>query len=883
MDNPTMDWENEAGEELESPAYAALRPLLESDGYTSGQDSDENSDVCSLYSGATLDGFDDPGLDSEDESFSASVVGSRSELDDALAMNETYQSFLRNIIDDLYAALEDNRQLQGELPQQLIERMSRPHKPRLRKDWHQSLVFHYPYFRDVNGMRAPMNEDERHKRASKEMDPYIAPAPVWTTEENRMLVKAVHNSLLKENTRALMNRKEALQERLEQQVEDDPEIVRKIRDLDEQLSEIQRLELPELLERSVRPVDWLHVAAVNMRAHRDAFACEMHWRHLLDVRLNRAQWTPEEDERLRKLAEARSEHDWEEIARELKTNRSVFQCAFHYASTLMPRLNTGAFSAEEDLRLLQLVSVCKEGANISWPQVTHFMGCRSKKQVVSRYNRSLHPELQHGRWTAEEDIMLLVAIKLYGSQGWPQVATLLPGRSAHQCREHYKDHYAQKIVSGSYTADEDVILLELVEKYGSGRWAKVAKEMPWRTPNSVLLRYKRLRKVLGVEEPRVADLENPNAVGRASRSRPPPVHPPRLTATERRSELYRRICRLIPTARQRHAALMLCKGREDAVSRDACLSLYQRMLKQYQGSLRPQPTVQSRNLNKAIAQFAQPLHRPYPPSLAAYEHQEWQAILNVLHDLHGLEPPPVDPRTVGATTVPAFEDFFRNEVLGVPEDFQPGDLVLPLLPPNETTVATFGRLVDRFANGRLSECLSVLDDYASYPELAAAFDADTEEDVRCSDCSSRLQLEEALPVGGGDPAAEEEPCRRCRELREARRNYDTMRARFLSYFFWPALMDSQKIPDSVELYPDPSRVRKPKSHYRRKKQRKPWVKKSWEERKRAQAMALAASCGGDPPEDDVGTSRGESTGDVAGTSGTQRPPQDPEESDSSSA
>lgn len=39
-------------------------------------------------------------------------------------------------------------------------------------------------------MRAPMNEDERAKRANKEMDPYLAPSMPWTTDENRMLVGA---------------------------------------------------------------------------------------------------------------------------------------------------------------------------------------------------------------------------------------------------------------------------------------------------------------------------------------------------------------------------------------------------------------------------------------------------------------------------------------------------------------------------------------------------------------------------------------------------------------------------------------------------------------------------------------------------------------------
>ncbi|KAH7978109.1 hypothetical protein HPB49_004489 [Dermacentor silvarum] len=91
------------------------------------------------------------------------------------------------------------------------------------------------------------------------------------------------------------------------------------------------------------------------------------------------------------------------------------------------------------------------------------MGSRSKKQVMNRYNRSLHPGLRRGRWTAQEDVMLLIA-----------VASMLPGRTGGQCRYRYKDNFEQQIVSGPYTPDEDYSLLELVQKHGVGHWSKSA-------------------------------------------------------------------------------------------------------------------------------------------------------------------------------------------------------------------------------------------------------------------------------------------------------------------------------------------------------------------------------------------------------------------------
>ncbi|KAL3195341.1 hypothetical protein MRX96_015814 [Rhipicephalus microplus] len=82
-----------------------------------------------------------------------------------------------------------------ELLAELSERSARPAKPKVRKNCYHSLVFHHPYFRDINGMRAPMNEDDKIKRANKEMDPYLTPPLHWSAEENRMLVVTANSSI----------------------------------------------------------------------------------------------------------------------------------------------------------------------------------------------------------------------------------------------------------------------------------------------------------------------------------------------------------------------------------------------------------------------------------------------------------------------------------------------------------------------------------------------------------------------------------------------------------------------------------------------------------------------------------------------------------------
>lgn len=376
------------------------------------------------------------------------------------------------------------------------------------------------------------------------------------------------------------------------------------------------------------------------------------------------------------------------MAEELNTGRSEYQCATHYSARLVTRHNMGFFPEEENHRLQQLITVCTEGNDIAWAQVSHYMGSRSMRQVINHYNRSLHPEMHHGLWAVEEDVMLLMAAKLLGDGGWSKVATLMPGRTADQCRDHYKDRFAPKIMSGPYTPDEDYTLLQLVQKHGVGQWSKVAEGMPWRTADSALVRYQQLSETLATEHPTVADLERTQPdlavpVSAAKRAR--------FMGLQRRQEVYRRIMHRLCTPRMRHAAVLLAKGQEKDLDRETCLMLYQKMLRQYQaGDTQNNPQRQAHILNKAIAQYAQPLHRPTVPNLAAYELQEWQAVTNVLHNLHGLPRPPVDPDIEAVGTLPTFEEFFAKEVVGVPDGYQPntGNLVLPLLPPNELSTLT---------------------------------------------------------------------------------------------------------------------------------------------------------------------------------------------------
>ncbi|KAK8777021.1 hypothetical protein V5799_029633, partial [Amblyomma americanum] len=177
----------------------------------------------------------------------------------------------------------------------LTQRVVRRKKPKVRNNWYHSMVFHSPYFRDVNGVPAPPNADELTKRANKELDPYISRVVPWSADEDRSLsTQAEVDSLANSQTVKAGKDLENVQRHASR------------------VCEMRNLSLVELLEMSTRPVDWVRIAALDMHRNRTAADCEMRWRHLLDVRLTQGPWTQSEDDQLCRLAAKYDEHCWDQ-------------------------------------------------------------------------------------------------------------------------------------------------------------------------------------------------------------------------------------------------------------------------------------------------------------------------------------------------------------------------------------------------------------------------------------------------------------------------------------------------------------------------------------------------------------------------------------------
>ena len=97
------------------------------------------------------------------------------------------------------------------------------------------------------------------------------------------------------------------------------------------------------------------------------------------------------------------------------------------------------------------------------------------------------------KWTPEEDARLQYSVEMHGSSNWVLVASELTewNRTSKQCRERWVNHLAPHVQHVSWSADEDMRLLNVVRQYGS-QWAWIASHFPGRSPNSLKNRWRTL-------------------------------------------------------------------------------------------------------------------------------------------------------------------------------------------------------------------------------------------------------------------------------------------------------------------------------------------------------------------------------------------------------
>ncbi|EOD35060.1 hypothetical protein EMIHUDRAFT_60784, partial [Emiliania huxleyi CCMP1516] len=91
-------------------------------------------------------------------------------------------------------------------------------------------------------------------------------------------------------------------------------------------------------------------------------------------------------------------------------------------------------------------------------------------------------------WQPAEDDRLLELVQRFGSHRWGKIASHLPGRIGKQCRERWHNQLCPRVNKDEWTVEEDALILHLVQEMGT-KWSKMTTLLPGRTDNAIKNRW----------------------------------------------------------------------------------------------------------------------------------------------------------------------------------------------------------------------------------------------------------------------------------------------------------------------------------------------------------------------------------------------------------
>ncbi|KAA8546301.1 hypothetical protein F0562_002960 [Nyssa sinensis] len=106
--------------------------------------------------------------------------------------------------------------------------------------------------------------------------------------------------------------------------------------------------------------------------------------------------------------------------------------------------NKGAWTKEEDDRLINYIRANGEGCWRSLPKAAGLLRCG--KSCRLRWINYLRPDLKRGNFSEEEDETIIKLHSLLGNK-WSLIAGRLPGRTDNEIKNYWNTHIKRKLIS----------------------------------------------------------------------------------------------------------------------------------------------------------------------------------------------------------------------------------------------------------------------------------------------------------------------------------------------------------------------------------------------------------------------------------------------------